>query len=148
MRLIRGDYEKAVLYCSEMIKGDFFEFDFPFIPMNENFREIDRFLWESRHQCTRFKNRFEGRAVIDVSDWNRHFPNDYFDAFMYFLKDNEAYVACTLISSESWSEEVTERLKRLFDVKEADVSGGSGDAKKKKAIGFYVDFEKGEKENV
>ena len=148
MRLIKGDYEKAVSYCREMIKGEFFEFDFPFVPMNEHFREIDRFLWESKHQCTRFENRFEGRAVIDISDWNRHYPNDYFDAFMYFMKDNEAYVSCTLISSEPWKSEVTDRLEKLFEVKEVDLSGGESSKKSGNVIGFAVDFEKGEKDNV
>ncbi len=149
MRLIQGDYKKTIMYCSDMLKGDFFEFDFPFVPMDERFREIDRFLWESKHQCTRFKNRYEGCAIIDISDWSRHFPNDYFDAFMYFLKDNEAFTPCALISSEPCSSEVRGRLERLFSVKEVNLFDNAETAgSRKTAIGFCIGSEEEDREDV
>lgn len=121
MRLIHGDYEQSISYCKDKLGGDFFEFDLPYVPAAETFREIDRFLWESRHQCTRFQNRYEGRAVIDITDWNAHFPNDYFEAFLYFLKGSEAHLTCTLISSEPYSEQVLQRVRRLFPVRQVQL---------------------------
>ncbi len=136
MRLIHGEYCEAVAYCRKMIKSDFFEFDFPFVPMSENFREIDRFLWESRHQCTRFRNRYDGPAVIDITDWNSQHPNDYFDAFLYFLKNSEKSITCTFISSEPFSQAVLDRISRLFKVKEISLGKDSRPARKNRTIGF------------
>lgn len=136
MRLIHGGYSEAIAYCRKKLKSDFFEFDFPFVSMSENFREIDRFLWESRHQCTRFRNRYEGPVVIDVTDWNNQYPNDYFDAFLYFLKSSEKSLTCTLISSEPFSQAVLDRINRLFDAKEISLSEAEKPRRKNRTIGF------------
>lgn len=141
MRLIQGNYEENISYCRDTIKEDFFEFDFPFVPMDTQFREIDRFLWESKHQCTRFKNRFEGQAVIDITDWNAVHPNDYFDAFLYFLKGNEDHLSCTLITSEPCTGEVMNRISKLFTVKEVNLLTDSHPQKKMNTIGFCADTE-------
>ena len=88
MYLVQGKYSEAIAKCQKILDGNYFEFEFLYTDESERFREIDRFLYESRHTL-RFENEYRGNVVIDISDWNEK-TNSYFDAFMYFLKDNAA----------------------------------------------------------
>jgi len=148
MRLIHGDYEKCIEYCREMAGEEFFEFDFPFVSSDEKFRELDRFLWESRHQHTRFQNRYEGRVVIDITAWNKRYPNEYFEAFLYFLKGNEDIYSCVMISAEPYSHEVLEKLGKLFKIKEVQLDGASRSKNKKPKMGFAPSKEEEMNQNV
>lgn len=147
MKIITGPYEKVRKKCSEIFKTDFFEFSFPFVDEGaERFRELDRFLFESRKK-TRFKNRYKGNVVIDVSAWNdRGIFNDYFDSFMYFIIDSMDESGFILTADKPCSAELISRLKRFFDISEICLT------KKKKAqkvtIGFAPSSEKEDDEDV
>lgn len=55
--IIQGDYAKITARLSRTFKAPYFDFNFSFTDENEVFREINRFVWESKHLMTRFKNR-------------------------------------------------------------------------------------------
>lgn len=114
MNLIKGPYEKCIEHCIDDENAECFVFDFPYVSISEYFREINRFLWESKHQFVRFKNCYSGKAIVDITAWNKSSPNEYFDAFLYFLKDRESSIDCTFISEPDYSEIVLERINRLF----------------------------------
>lgn len=142
MYLIQGSYEKAIKYC-KVNQKKFFEFEFCYTPMNERFREIDRFLWESRHQMTRYKNNYEGPAVINLTSWNQHYPNEYFDAFMYFLKSKAKQLDITFIIEQKCNVNILERLKCFFDVqiKSIDIDKTTHKGSTHRQIGFHMDEE-------
>ncbi len=85
--IIQGDYAKITTRLSKTFKNEYFDFNFSFTDENEVFREINRFIWESKHLMTRFKNRYYGSVAISLSEWNNETPNGYFDSFMFFMKD-------------------------------------------------------------
>lgn len=138
MYLIQGSYEKAIEYC-QVNQKSFFEFEFCYTPMDERFRELDRFLWESRHQMTRYKNCYKGKVVINITSWNQHYPNGYFDAFMYYLK-SKSYYDVTLIIEEKCSINLLEKLKAFFeiDVVTLDKDKSVQQRKTQRQIGFHV----------
>ncbi|MBO5935264.1 MAG: hypothetical protein J6Q94_07215 [Clostridia bacterium] len=137
MKLIQGNYEKAIRQCQKELKSDYFEFCFSYVSANEDFREIKRFLWESKNQCTRFRNRYIGPAVIDITEWSRKYPNEYFDAFMYFIKSNMEQMQFIIISHNYCNKEITERLEEFFNIRVVDVDRRkSANNKKKNVIGF------------
>ncbi len=144
IRLIQGEYEKAkARYKSTMIK-DYFEFHFAYTSVSEVFRELDRFIWESRHQKTRFKNQYKGPVLIDLTEWNDNDTNEYFDAFLYYLKDH-ACLECAFIVQNICKEEFLDKLNEFFeiDLVELDIQK---DKEQKRRIGFY--FEEGAESNV
>ena len=85
--IVQGDYPRIASKLSAHFKGDYFDFDFAYVSENEVFREINRFIWESKHMMTRFKNRYTGPVAVCLSGWNEESLNGYFDTFMYFMKD-------------------------------------------------------------
>lgn len=86
MKLVQGDCRKAKEYIYDTLKGRCFEFDFPYIDENAVFREINRFNDESK-KLTRFKNKYTGNVVVNLTSWIDKPINEYFTAFMYFLVD-------------------------------------------------------------
>lgn len=86
MKLVQGDFRKTREYIYTALKGHYFEFYFPYIDENAVFREINRFNDESK-KLTRFKNKYTGNVVVNVTDWIDKPINEYFIAFMYFLVD-------------------------------------------------------------
>lgn len=144
MKLILGNYEKTIDYCNRMDNGSFFEFLFAYASENETFREINRFIWESKHLATRFKNKYRGAVVIDLSEWCGDAPNKYFDAFMYFIKGNSDDYRVDFISQNECPSALLERLDSFFDIEIIDLGldKHSSDTK----IGFYIERE--EKEYV
>lgn len=139
MYLVQGKYSETIKKCQEMFDDDYFEFEFLYTDESERFREIDRFLYESRHTL-RFENEYKGNVVIDISGWNEK-TNLYFDAFMYFLKDNMDKYFCILISNKKCPDKTIEKLNDLFDIEEMCLS--LPEEKKKVKIGF-VDDERSE----
>lgn len=140
MRLVTGIYSKVKEECARMFSDGYFEFSFLYVPETEKFREIDRFLYESRHTL-RFKNEYSGNVILDVSEWNHKPLNSYFEAFLYFLKDNEDKYECALIVNERCSSEMREKLKEFFgDIKEIRMPVFH--ESKKVRIGFVIDEEK------
>lgn len=120
VEIIQGNYEKAKQYYEASVRDEYFEFEFPYVPMEYSFKEIDRFLWESRHEKTRFKNYYSGAVLVDISGWNDKDFTQYFDAFMYFLKDNAAYV-CTFLVRSEMSKELEQKMREFFEIKAVDL---------------------------
>ncbi len=140
--LVQGDYLKVKKHYEKKQKSGYFEFDFAYAGPLEIFREIDRFIWESRHSKTRYQNSYKGPVLVDLSGWNDKPLNDYFDAFMYYLKDN--YDAkCTFFCREECSEELEKKLREFFKLSVVSI-GLEDAASTKKAIGFSLDG----KENI
>ena len=147
MELISGSYEKVKHECEKMIGKEYFEFFFPYVEDNvDRFREIDRFLYESRKQ-TRFKNSYVGNVVIDISDWNnRSSFNKYFDAFMYFIKDNMNLNRFIFTADKPCNRELFERLQKYFKIEEMCLEAVK--PKQKIKIGFALPEEKEDSSNV
>lgn len=140
MRLITGIYSKVKEACDGMFPYGYFEFSFLYVPRTERFREIDRFLYESRH-ILRFENEYTGGVILDISEWNHKPLNSYFEAFMYFLKDNEKKYECILISDDRCSNEMQKKLKEFFGaIKETQMPVMA--EPKKMRIGFISDDER------
>lgn len=117
MVIVQGNYEEIICYCKNTL-GDFFEFEFSYVDNTEHFRELDRFLWESKH-CLRFQNEFTGNAVIDLSSWNTkdlYEFNDYFDAFMYYIRSKAISLKVTFIVSTKCSENLYKTLSKHFEL--------------------------------
>ena len=137
MILITGDYNKIKSECEKIYQTGFFDFNFLYVSESERFREIDRFLFESRHTL-RFENEYKGNVVIDISEWNNMIINTYFEAFMYFIKDNKNKYDCVFILNERCSKDMREKLKDFFgEVKEVQMPALN--EKKKNRIGFVLD---------
>ena len=119
MKLIEGQYTKAIAWCMEHMDKEPFIFEMQYVPTDEMFRELNRFIWEARHTTeARFSNHYRGSVVVDISAWNREYPNKYFDAFLYYLKDHEQELDCCFISEYEFSPKIIERIGRLFDADE------------------------------
>ncbi len=86
VKLVQGTYRKAKEYIHTALKGSYFEFYFPYVDENAIFREINRFNDESK-KLTRFKNKYTGDVVVNLTDWVDKPINEYFSAFMYYLVD-------------------------------------------------------------
>lgn len=145
MFLIQGEYKKSINYCKDLFNSNFFEFELPFVPENNRFREIDRFLYESRHTL-RFTNEYIGNVVVDISDWNGSEINNYFEAFMFFLKDNSKKYKCALIINERCHNNLLIKLKEFFDLREVELE--LPPKKQVNKIGFAIDENKGCPNNV
>lgn len=137
MYLIQGKYMDAIERCHKELNGDYFEFEFLYAAETERFREIDRFLYESRHTL-RFENEYEGNVVIDISNWCKK-QNSYFDAFMYFLKDNADKYNCIFICNRKCPKDIIDIMSELFELEEICLNLPE-DAKKER-IGFAVNEE-------
>lgn len=140
VKLIQGKYEAAKKSYLDGMSKDFFEFHFNYVSTNEIFRELDRFMWESRHDKTRFKNRYEGPVLIDLTEWNQNEQNEYFDAFMYYLKDN-AYLEYTFIVQDECEKEFLDRLVFFFEISIEELEFRK-ERTKQRRIGFCFEEEK------
>ena len=140
MEIIQGKYEKAKRYY-ESFHTDYFEFEFVYVPQDSHLREIDRFLWESRHEKTRFKNAYSGNVLIDLTEWNDNVNSSNFDAFMYFLKDSKEY-ECTFLVRSALSKEMKNKLAEFFDISVVDLVDN------KRAEMRTIGFVGGEKEDA
>ena len=140
MRLITGCYNKVKEECVRLFADSYYEFSFLYVPETERFREIDRFLYESRHTL-RFENEYTGDVILDISEWNHKPLNLYFEAFMYFIKDNKDKYECALIVNERCSSEMREKVKEFFvDIKEIQMPVLH--ESKKVRFGFVIEKEK------
>ena len=135
--LIQGQYEKAKEHYISSGNEDFFEFHFTYTSVDKVFRELDRFIWESRRQKTRYKNQYIGPVLIDITEWNSNKTNEYFDAFMYYLKDHDG-LKCTFIVQNLCEEQFLERLNEFFEI-EVDELDVRKDKSHKRKIGFCLE---------
>lgn len=148
--ILEGNY-KDLHHIMQKSKIDYFQFDLPFIDENEVFRELDRFLYESRIQKTHFKNQYKGKVYVNISGWN-DFQNKYLDAFIYFLYDNveSQILDVTLINEEKTSEKLLKRISRVFDIERTALREMERE-ENKRVIGFtsdrYESSQKGENED-
>lgn len=151
MRLIQGDYKNIKRYFEKNAGDHYFEFEFMYTSENEKFKEIDRYLWESRHLNARFKNRYTGTVVIGITEWNHKELNKYFNAFMYFLKDLSRECDLYLFIEEKSSDRLLGRLKEYFQILNIEELELSDSNKENNfTIGFKVsdNYNKEEFENV
>ena len=148
MTIITGTYERVKKEYEAKTGEPYFEFYFPFVKESErHFSEIDRFLWESR-KLTRFKNRYEGEVLVDVSEWNEPGKgnNRFFNAFMYFLKDfSIQHNRVTLMADQPCCDALLLRLQRFFTIEEICLEPHK--AQQPTKIGFIMLGDK-EKETV
>lgn len=150
LRLVQGDYKNTRSYLLDIFKGDYFDFNLTYAGENEVFKEINRFVWESKHLKTRFKNRYTGSVAVCLSEWNDRYLNQYFDAFMYFLKDMSAQSDICLYVEKTISREMLEKVKWYFpNIRRVDLYL-SEKQEKGQQIGFCVSdtVKTEEKENV
>lgn len=116
MELIQGEYIKIKQYLHKKKQCVSFEFAIPFVEEGQTFREINRFLDESK-RLAHFKNQYIGGAIIDVTEWCEKPINSYFTAFLYFLFDRELaskrnkYV---FISEKNCTKELTNAIADIF----------------------------------
>ena len=142
MKLIQGEYIKNKRYVNRLLNDTYFEFNFSYTEENVAFKEINRFNDESK-QLTRFKNRYTGDVVIDITEWVDKPGNTYFTAFMYFILERMLDYSCSKIiftSEKECSKEFIAELEDYFmDIEIIDLG-----VKKKEAcqqnIGFAVDI--------
>lgn len=114
MLLVQGDFKNTTSYLHKKINRNYFEFAFCYVSEDERFREIDRFLWESKKEMTVFKNKYVGPCVIDVSEWNDKAYNRYFEAFMYFVLDLSDSCDVYLTITEECSIQLKSNLQLFF----------------------------------
>lgn len=140
MKLIKGNYIKVKKYIKNKFTDDYFEFNFPYVDEKAPFKEINRFIDESKMK-TRFKNKYLGNVVINITEWVDDTPNKYFDAFMYFILDREleSNKNKTIFTCEKeCSTELTKKLNEFFeDIKIIDL--GLKNKNAKHTIGFVCD---------
>ncbi|MBR0113000.1 MAG: hypothetical protein IJM02_04565 [Clostridia bacterium] len=142
--LIQGDYDRAIGLCDKAF-GKYFEFCFCYVSELEKFRELDRFIWESRH-CMRFQNEYTGEAVIDISDWNnreQYELNDYFDAFLFYLKSKREKIHCTFLTDGYCSQPLQEKIEEFFgNVRTVDLKPKETGRTNGQPIGFCASAER------
>ena len=138
MIIIQGSYEQAINYLNSSGES-YFEFVLPYVKQDNPFKEIDRFLWESKH-ILRFKNEYIGNTAIELSAWNDLEPcefNEYFDAFMYFLRSKHDKLQPLFIIRGKCSSVLFEKLSKHFELHVYDPDKGEIPfSDKKVAIGF------------
>jgi hypothetical protein len=118
MIILQGNYEDIVAEINRSTKSNVFEFVFSYVEQDERFRELDRFLWESRH-CLRFKNEYSGSVLIDLSGWNDKEDyefNEYFGAFMYYLKSKDDKMQVKFMVIGKCSKRLFVQLEKYFEI--------------------------------
>lgn len=142
MKLIQGDYRKLSKYIDDTLRGTYFEFNFPYVDEKSVFKEINRFNDESR-KLTRFKNKYLGNIVVNISDWVDKPINEYFIAFMYFLLDRklESKQNVLLFTCETiCNQELIVNIEDLFEERIMTVDlGVKRITRPLKTIGFVVE---------
>lgn len=117
MKIITGNYRDVRDECEKLYPEGYFEFVFACCDENSRFREIDRFLYESR-KTLRYQREYVGNVVVDITAWNDTELNSLFDAFMYLLKDGKEKYRVAFTMGNRSSDKL---LKRLNDVFEGDI---------------------------
>ena len=146
--IIQGDYAKITARLSKTFKVPYFDFNFSFTDENEVFREINRFVWESKHLMTRFKNRYYGPVAVSLSEWNGEVLNGYFDSFMYFIKDMFPDDKICFYVESQIEDELLNKIELFFP--KAKVIDLLINKKPERRIGFVINSNEGmeEKEYV
>ena len=137
--LVIGSCAECSAYCKSHFKKRYFAFTFSYVSTDTHFREIDRFLWESKHRCTRFRNRYIGPVVIDMSEWSDRQSNEYFDAFMYFLLDNHDSFNILFVSQTEFRPDISKTMSRYFDIDKIYLPSASLSPSGTKLIGFDIE---------
>lgn len=116
MKIITGNYKDIKQCLDNLYPSGYFMFDFTYCtdPDPMKFREIDRFLFQSK-KTLRFKNEYSGNVVVDLTEWNDGVINNLLDKFMYFLKDRERKYHITFVASKRCSEKLYSKLNEIFE---------------------------------
>lgn len=116
MEIIQGSFEKIAEHMHKNLGGEFFEFVLPYVGENYRFEEINRFNDESR-QFVRFKNEYDGNTAVEITAWTDQPLNEYFEAFVYFLRDRMLKYPNSLLvltSEKACCEDFIRMLEQLF----------------------------------
>lgn len=146
MKVVIGSIKSLQEYIHRQFREtSVFEFTLSFSDEYSNrFEEINRFQQQSVEQFARFRNRYTGRTVIDLSEWSDKPINSKLFAFLYFLKDRELYDKknkTTFVCETHLEPELIERIEDIFD-EQVDVIDLGVKQKTKNPIGFHVFNEK------
>lgn len=133
--LVQADFEKAIEYINN-ISGQGFIFELDYVDIAINFREIDRFLWESKKNM-RYKNKYKGSVIINLSKWNGKPINKYFHAFIYMIRDN--YTECSFITESPADNELIDELSKHYN--NLKVKSFLEKEQRIKPIGFAIEEE-------
>lgn len=148
MELIEADYAWSAAHCRKKYPNGFFEFRLSYGNRPEHYREFDRFHWTSRHQCTRFKNRYTGPVVVDISEWASESPNTCLTDFLYYLMDKCDAKDCVLISEEPIKKELLTHIEKTVSIDRKIQKLKSKEPSSKCVIGFRVEEKEVEREYV
>ena len=141
MKLIQGEYRKSKEYILIELKNDYFEFNLPYVDENSDFKEINRFNDESK-KCTRFKNKYSGNVVVNLSEWANKPLNEYFIAFMCFLVDRTLELKNSkliFICEQICSQELICTIEDYFDEKIQLIDLGVKTKDRRRATIGFVD---------
>lgn len=147
MELIEAEYTWSTAHCKKKFPDGYFEFCLSYGSRPEYFREFDRFHWTSRHQCTRFKNRYTGPVVVDLSEWAEESPNVCLTDFLYYLLDKYGSKDCVLISEKPLGKELLAHVEKTVALDRIIQRLKPKELLSKRVIGFQVE-EKEEQEHV
>lgn len=143
MKLIQGDYSKIKKYFKDNIGDTYFEFELPYVDENCVFKEINRFNDESR-MLTRFKNKYSGDVIVDITDWIDKPVNEYFEAFSYFVLDrmlefssSKVFLTCEKECTQEFLSAIEECFKDNIQV--TDLGVRKKTLSNKRVIGFALD---------
>lgn len=143
MRLIQGDYGKIKKYMNDNMGSTYFEFNLPYVDDNCVFKEINRFNDESR--CiTRFKNKYSGDVMVDITEWIDKSVNEYFEAFSYFILDRMLEFPSSkffLTCEKECTQEFLSVLEDCFkdDIQVIDLGVRKKTLSSKRVVGFVLD---------
>lgn len=116
MEYIEADYQWMMNYCKEKFPNGFFEFRLGYGSRSEVYNEFNRFHWTSRHTGTRFKNKYDGPLVLDISEWADESPNTCLTDFLYYLADSFSPDACIIISEKTCSKELVDHIDKVLPI--------------------------------
>ena len=116
MEYVEAEYLWSLEHCKKLFPNGYFEFRLAYGSNPESYREFDRFHWSSRHQCTRYKNRYTGPVVVDLSEWAEDAPNTCLTDFLYYLTDTFADQDCVLITEKPCNKKLLEHIEKTVSI--------------------------------
>lgn len=140
MELIEAEYIWSTAHCKKKFPNGYFEFRLSYGSRPEYFREFDRFHWTSRHQCTRFKNRYTGPVVVDLSEWAEESPNACLTDFLYYLSDKFGSKDCVLISEKPVGKELLAHIEKTIVLDRKILKLKPKELSSKRVIGFQAEL--------
>lgn len=146
MEYVEAEYPWSLEHCKKLFPNGYFEFRLGYGSRPEYYREFDRFHWTSRKQCARYKNRYTGPVVVDITEWADEEPNTCLTDFLYYLSDTFAPKDCVLISEKQCNKALLDHIEKTVAIQKKLQKLQSTETAKR-VIGFTAP-EKEEREHV